>query len=373
MSLDHVLGSSIVVCTGSGGVGKTTISAAIALEAAIRGKRTVVVTIDPARRLAVSLGLAELSNKATPVDVTEVAPGGIDGRLDALMLDTKSTFDELIHRYARSEARARRIIDNRFYQAISDALSGTNEYMAMEKLYELHTEGVYDLIVIDTPPTRNALDFLDAPKKMTDFLEGRLLKWFLLPAMSGGRGLFKIANFAAVQFLKAIQKVIGSDVLAETAEFFKNFEGMYEGFKERAQSVFELLRDPSTSFVVVTAPTEQSVDEAVFFASALNSYELNFGGLVVNRVNPTFVLHDLPEAATDEVAALVELARKFEHVRVRQERSLDRLTRQIPRTRWAHVPALTRDVYDLAALAEVASFLFETSAIDEPAEPAASA
>lgn len=359
MRFDTLLDSRIIVCTGSGGVGKTTVSAAIALQAAAAGRKTIVVTIDPAKRLANSLGLKLISNKATLIPAAQFKKAGLDPvPLEAMMLDTKRTFDELVTRYAKDKTRAERILNNRFYQAISGALSGTHEYMAMEKLYELNLEDRYDLIVIDTPPTRNALDFLEAPKRMTSFLEGRILKWFLLPAIGGGKGIFKVANFAAVQFLKVVQKIIGAQVLADTAEFFANFEGMYEGFKERAQAVYELLRRDSTAFVVVTSPTEQAVEEALFFASTLNSYDLPFGGLVVNRVHPTFQLEGLQTTGVPEIDALVEKARAFEKIRIREERSLKRLEEEIDESRWVRIPYLTEEVVDLKALNQIASLIF---------------
>lgn len=359
MTIDRVLDAGIVVCSGSGGVGKTTISAAIALEGARRGRKTIVLTIDPAKRLANSLGLKALGNEPQRIEPQKFEAAGLEPcELDAMMLDTKTTFDRLIHRYASDEERARRILENRFYQAISGALGGTHEYMAMEKLYELHSEGGYEFIVIDTPPTRNALDFLEAPRRMTSFLEGRLLKWFLLPAVGGGKGIFKAFNFAAVQFLRVARRIIGAQVLEDTAEFFANFEGMYEGFKERAQSVFELLRRPESMFVVVTSPGEAAVDEALFFASTLNDYDLHFGGLVANRVHPTFDVS--LEACKDEVIQrLLILAADFNRVAVREEQSLKRLESEVGDFEWARVPFLTRDVTDLEALDEIDSHLFE--------------
>lgn len=323
------------------------------------GRKTIVVTIDPARRLANSLGLKELSNKPASIPAAQFKKAGLEpGPLEAMMLDTKTTFDELVFRYAKDEDKAKRIVANRFYQAISGALSGTHEYMAMEKLYELWMADRYDMIVIDTPPTRNALDFIEAPKRMTSFLEGRLLRWFLLPAVSGGKGLFRIANFAAVSFLKVVQRIIGAKVLADTAEFFANFEGMYEGFKERAHAVFELLQQDVTRFVVVTAPTEQSVDEALFFASTLKDFGLPFAGVVVNRVHPVFDVPDLRGETNPVVDQLVRLSEGFDLVRKREERSLARLSKEIAQANWARVPYLTREVVDLKALKEVASMIF---------------
>ncbi|MGI8774709.1 MAG: ArsA family ATPase, partial [Actinomycetota bacterium] len=257
----------IVVCAGSGGVGKTTAAAALALQAALEGKKAAVLTIDPARRLASSLGLKELSNEPTKVHKRKFTSAGLDpkGELWAMMLDTKTTFDEVVLQYAPSPEQAQRIINNRFYRSISSRLSGTQEYMAMEKLYELHGSGEYDLIVIDTPPTRHALDFLDAPKRLTDFFESRVLRWFLIPYMKAGGGIFKVANVAAMTFLKLVKRIVGTEVLEDTAEFFGNLEGMYDGFKQRARDVAHLLQSKETAFVVITSPASESVTEATFF------------------------------------------------------------------------------------------------------------
>lgn len=355
--LDELFESRIVVCTGSGGVGKTTISAAIGLAAAQRGINTIVVTIDPAKRLANALGLRQLSNTPSRIPDDLFTEAGMEpAPLDAMMLDTKTTFDELVHRYATDQRKAERIINNRFYQAISGALSGTHEYMAMEKLYELDSESAYDLIVIDTPPTRNALDFLEAPKRLTSFLEDRLLRWFLLPAIGGGKGILRAVNFAAVTFLKVVQRVIGTQVLKDTAEFFANFEGMYEGFKERAQAVFELLREETTAFVVVTAPTAHSVDEALFFASTLNDYRLPFKGLIVNRIHPTFETNGTEPIGVPIVDLIRDLSADFRQVNLREQQSLERLAEEIPEHRWARIPYLNREVADLESLGVVASF-----------------
>ncbi|MGH2721892.1 MAG: ArsA family ATPase [Actinomycetota bacterium] len=349
------------MCAGSGGVGKTTISAAIALEAARRGRKTIVVTIDPAKRLANALGLKELSNEPRRIPKRKFTDAGLEqAPLYAMMLDTKRTFDALVIRYAKGPEQAERILGNHLYQAFSGAMSGTHEYMAMEKLYELDFEDTYDLIVIDTPPTRNAIDFLEAPKHLTSFFEGRLLKWFLIPAIGGGKGLFRAVNFAAVSFLKAVTRVVGAEVLKDTAEFAANFEGMYDGFKERAQAVYELLRQPATAFVVVTTPHDQAVEEALFFATTLNRHRLPFGGLVVNLIHPEFDV-GLPDGAptgSPVVDRLVQLAGEFEQGRKREDRSLRRLEWEVPQERWARIPYLSGEVTDLGSLVRVADCMF---------------
>ena len=361
----------VIVCAGAGGVGKTTTAAAIAMQAAIEGKRAAVLTIDPARRLASSLGLKELSSEPTKVSPRKFATAGIEvkGELHALMLDTKSTFDKVVTRYAPSPEQAQRIINNRFYKNISGTLSGTQEYMAMEKLYELHADGGFDVLVIDTPPTRNALDFLDAPKRMNDFFESRVLRWFLMPYMKAGGGLMKVANVAAMTFLKVVKRIVGTEVLEDTAEFFGNLEGMYEGFKQRARDVANLLQSDATSFVVVTSPAEDSVTEATFFASRLNESGLPFGALVVNRVHPKIgdgidvksrQLSKLEAGGKDAqlLAKLLDNESAFMRVVHLEEKNLDALARKIPRHRWVRVPYLEREAVDFPGLLAIADQLF---------------
>ena len=361
----------IIVCAGAGGVGKTTTAAAIALRAAIDGKKTVVLTIDPARRLASSLGLKELSNQPTKVSSRKFASAGAKpkGELWAMMLDTKSTFDDVVTRYAPSPEQAERILANRFYLNISSTLSGTQEYMAMEKLYELHGEGDYDLIVIDTPPTRNALDFLDAPRRLTDFFESRVLRWFLLPYMKAGGGLLRVANMAAGTFLRIVKRVVGAEVLEDTAEFFANLEGMYDGFKQRAQAVALLLQSDATSFVVVTSPSQDSVNEATFFSQRLNESGLPFGALVVNRVHPKIgdgldvkprQFARLEKAGKRGVllAKLVDNEEAFMRVVHLEDENLNTLARRIPRHRWVRVPYLEREAVDLPGLLGIGEQLF---------------
>ena len=360
----------IVVCAGSGGVGKTTTSAAVGLRAAVEGKKVAVLTIDPAKRLASSLGLKELSNSPTKVPPRKFESADLKpkGELWAMMLDTKTTFDEVVMQYAPTPEQAERIIANRFYRNIAGTLSGTQEYMAMEKLYELFADGDYDMIVIDTPPTRNALDFLDAPKRMTDFFDSKVLKWFLLPYMKAGGGIFKVANVAATGFLRLVKRIVGSDVLEDTAEFFGNLEGMYDGFKQRARDVATLLQSDVTSFVVVTSPAEESVTEATFFASRLNESGLPFGALVVNRVHPKWAdaidvkprqvsRLDQGEDTARLLGKLITNEQQFSKVVSLEERNLDALARKIPRHRWVRVPYLEREAVDIGGLSAIADQL----------------
>lgn len=291
MDFDELIDTrEIIICCGSGGVGKTTTSAAIAIQAAMRGLKVLVLTIDPAKRLANSLGLSELGNEECRVPQKKFAEAGISpkGELHAMMLDTKRTFDDLIIRYAVNEEMSGRILDNDLYKNISNAFVGSQEYMAMEKLFEIHSQGRYDLIVLDTPPTKHALDFLDAPKRMTTFLDGSILKWFLKPYFSAGKKGFRIFQKGTGIILKTLEKITGIAALKVASEFFISFEGMYDGFKERAAAVYELLRDDATGFVLVTSPDDITIEEAMFFHDKLIEYEMPFCGLIVNRAHTNF-------------------------------------------------------------------------------------
>jgi anion-transporting ArsA/GET3 family ATPase len=362
----------VIVCAGAGGVGKTTTAAAVALRAAVEGKRTVVLTIDPARRLAASLGLKELSNDPTKVPARKFASAGLKpvGELYAMMLDTKTTFDKVVTRYAPTTDQANRIINNRFYRNISATLSGTQEYMAMEKLYELYADGGFELIVIDTPPTRNALDFLDAPRRLTGFLESRVLRWFLLPYIKAGGGFMRVANIAATTFLRIVKRIIGTEALDDTAEFFRNLEGMYEGFNERAREVASLLKSNVTSFIVVTSPATDSVSEATFFASRLNESGLPFGALVVNRVHPVYgdeitvrarQIRKLESSGSTGrlMAKMLQNQAAFMRVVESERANLATLARKIPRHRWVWVPYLEREAIDFVGLTAIADRLFD--------------
>ena len=344
----------ILVCCGSGGVGKTTTAAALALEAAKAGRRAVVVTIDPAKRLADALGLEGLTGTASQIE------GDWPGELWALMLDTKSTFDELVARNAGAPEQAERIMQNRFYRNISGALSGTQEYMAMEKLYELHQQTDYDLVVVDTPPTRNALDFIDAPRRLSRFLDHRLFRMVTSP----GRGIVKAVNVAAQAFLRTVAKVVGAEVIDDAIAFFQAFEGMEQGFRERADAVFHLLSDDDTAFVLVASPRRDTMDEARFFATKLGEADIAVRALIVNRMHPTFG-DGLAEATAERAATLAgtdlgglyrNLA-DFQLVASREEEHLAGLATAVAPAPVVRVPFLSTDVHDLAGLELVASHL----------------
>ena len=269
---------SVVVCCGSGGVGKTTVSATFALAAARAGRRSCVVTVDPARRLADALGVESLPN--TPSEVQ----GDWPGHLHALMLDSKGTFDDLVQRYARTPEQAESILANRLYQNLAGALSGTQEYMAMEKLYELVHSEEFDVVVVDTPPTRNALDLLDAPRRLTRFLENRLFRALLVPT----RMSLRAVGVATQALLRTISKVAGAEIVQDAVGFFQAFEGMEDGFRSRASAVHELLADPATAYVLVTSARPDAVTEAGFFAEKLAERDVAVAALVVNRIAPSF-------------------------------------------------------------------------------------
>jgi len=335
-------------------VGKTTVSATFALQAARAGRRACVVTVDPARRLADSLGVESLPNTPTKVE------GDWPGQLHALMLDTKGTFDELVHRYAKTPEQAESIQANRLYRNLAGALSGTQEYMAMEKLYELTEDGSYDLVVVDTPPTRNALDLLDAPRRLTRFLENRLFRALLVPT----RAYLRAVSIAAQALLKTISKVAGAEIVEDAVAFFQAFEGMEEGFRNRAAAVRELLADPSTAYVVVTSPRPDAVEEAAFFAGRLAETGVHPDALVVNRVHPTFGggAGPLPDAAPGtDLADLVENLRQLEALAEREQAAYGELVERVAPAPVGRVPLLGSDVHDLGGLGLVADSLFGRS------------
>jgi anion-transporting ArsA/GET3 family ATPase len=357
--------AGVIVCTGSGGVGKTTTAAALAVAAARRNRRTLVLTIDPARRLAQSLGLRELGDEPHPV-------AEVDG-LDAMTLDMKRTFDTVIDRHALDRQRAERIKTNRFYTQLSDSLAGTQEYMAMEKLYELHATGGYDCLVVDTPPTRSALDFLDAPKRLTDFLEGRFLKLFLSPGISAGRTIGRVAALGSELFLKVASRITGADVLEDLGEFFVSFEGMYEGFKNRAQAVYRLLGSHTCAFVVVTSPETPALREARYFLQRLAQDGMPTAGLVVNRTTPalsgallgldsTVVTPAATRLAAGgpeqrAAAALLQLAVDQADVHRREQQALAAALHGVDPKALVEVPLMATDIHDVAGLTELGTYL----------------
>ena len=366
---DALAGKRVLVVCGSGGVGKTTTAAALALRGGLMGRRVLVCTIDPSRRLATSLGVAQLSGRPRALDLRRMgAMAG--GSMHAMMLDTKSTFDALVERFASGPAAKRRILENRFYHHVSAALAGSHEYMAMEKLLELSADERFDLVVLDTPPTRHALDFLEAPDRLLSFLDTSTLRWFLKPYFHAGRLTLKVATKTGALVLNVVDRALGLRFLADLSEFFLAFEGMYDGFKERAERVYTLLRARTSGFVLVAGPATQALDEAVYFHGRLRDKDMPLLGIIVNRLHqdPAAGASGAPRSAreveidADLEARLLEIYRD-EQVVARAERK--RIARLEVDTgeRPLLVPELDTDVHDLRGLLAVGDLLFGAPAV----------
>ena len=355
---------AVVICCGTGGVGKTTTAAAIALEAARRGRRACVVTIDPARRLANALGLDALSDTPSEISAALWDPHHRStGSLAALMLDPKRTFDGLVTRYAADDEQANRILQNRFYRNISGALGGTQEYMAMEKLHELHTEGGFDIVVVDTPPTRHALDFVDAPQRLLRLFDNRLFRIVMMPT----RASMRVAGVALQTLLRTMSRVVGREVVDDVIAFFRAFEGMEAGFRERAAHVQALIADPETAFVLVTTPRRDAVDEADYFARRLVELSLDVDALIVNRVHPSFTdvaPAELTARAIGPAEPAYRLLIDLESVATREQAEVARVLERVPGTPMATVPLLASDVHDLASLGHIGEHLFAGPSVD---------
>jgi anion-transporting ArsA/GET3 family ATPase len=358
----------VIVCCGSGGVGKTTTSAALAVRAAERGRRTVVLTIDPARRLAQALGLETLENEPGRVAQVNTASGG---ELHAMMLDMRRTFDEMVQTHSTPE-RAEAILANPFYQTISSSFSGTQEYMAMEKLGQLAATGQWDLIVVDTPPSRSALDFLDAPQRMSNFLDGRMIRLLSAPARAGGRGLRKIVSAGFGLFAKAVSTILGGQMLADASAFVQAFDTMFGGFRERAEATYALLRSPGTAFLVVAAPEPDALREAAYFVDRLSAEGMPLAGLVLNRTHP--VLAPLSATRARAVAetvrgaplaaAVLRLHADRVDLADREERLLTRFTGAHREVEVTRVPVVTGAVADLVGLREIGALLAADGDVD---------
>jgi anion-transporting ArsA/GET3 family ATPase len=360
----------IIVCCGSGGVGKTTTAAALGLRAAAQhGRNVVVLTVDPARRLAQSMGLTSLDNIPRPVPHVS-GPGG--GSLHAMMLDMKRTFDEIVEQHADPD-RAAQILANPFYQSLSSGFSGTQEYMAMEKLGQLRQSDAWDLIVVDTPPSRSALDFLDAPQRLSRFLDGKLLRLLTAPAKVGGRAYLRVLNAGFGMVTGALTKILGAQVLRDVQTFVSALDTMFGGFRERADYTYQLLRAPGTSFLVIAAPEPDALREASYFVERLAAEGMPLAGLVLNRV------HELPAArlsaarslaaaetlqAADDgaqdgagghalaVAALRLHAGRME-LAASERRLAEHFTAAHPHIPVVQIPAQPEDVHDLDGLASI--------------------
>ena len=344
-------GKAICVCAGAGGVGKTTTSAAIAIGMARRGHKVAVLTIDPARRLANSLGLPELGNEERRIELD--APG----ELWAMMLDAKSTFDEIVAKHAPDAATRDAVLSNRIYKELSTAVAGSQEYMAMEKLHELHQENRYDLLILDTPPTRNALDFLDAPDRLSRFIDSRSLQFFLTPSRTG----LKIFSRGTGLLFSILKRLTGVDLLQDLSDFFASFGDMAEGFRMRAKEVKKLLGDERTTFLLVTSPAHEAIDEARFFRDQLDESGMPFGGVVVNRMHVEADVDDpeLPAGLPEELAdRLLDNFEDFRALAVRDRENVAELTADIGERPVIVVPYLDDDVHDLAGLEAMNEYLF---------------
>ncbi|TYL54878.1 ArsA family ATPase [Nocardioides sp. BGMRC 2183] len=367
--------TQIVVCCGSGGVGKTTTSAALALRAAEQGRKVVVLTIDPARRLAQSMGIAELDN--TPRPVADV-DGTAGGSLDAMMLDMKRTFDEVVLSQASPE-KAEQILANPFYIALSSSFAGTQEYMAMEKLGQIHREhvqgsGDYDLIIVDTPPSRSALDFLDAPERLSSFLDGRFVRLMLAPAKGPAR--LMTAGFSLIT--NALTKILGAQFLKDLQTFVAALDTVFGGFRQRAQKTYSLLQADGTAFLVVAAPEPDALREAAYFVERLSEDAMPLAGLIVNRASAVPVsdlsaeeavagaerlLVEDPDSLT---AGLLRLHADRARLVEREGELRDRFATAHPQVATAVVPALAGDVHDLDGLRRVGDLLGEVTTDAEP-------
>ncbi len=353
---DLIDAATVVVCCGSGGVGKTTTAAVIGIEAARRGRTAVVVTIDPARRLADALGLAGgLAAEPQRIDL------GAAGELWAMMLDPAATFDGIVRREADSDEQVERILGNSFYRNIATSLSGTQEYMAAEMLHALHADERFDLVVVDTPPSRNALDFLEAPGVLSRFLDHKLFRLLMLPT----RGGLKLIGTATQPIIKAVGKVVGSEVLADSVEFFQAFAGMEAGFRRRAQEVDALIHAPETSFVVVASPHVDTIGEAVWFAQQLIDHDVELRAAIVNRTHPQFGEGSAADAlvaasAADDpvVASLWRNVHELRQVREAELETVQPLADLVHTDRLSVLPLLDTDVHDLAGLGSIADHLF---------------
>jgi anion-transporting ArsA/GET3 family ATPase len=376
MTLRDVLASHrVVVCVGSGGVGKTTTAASLALHAAIEGRRVLCMTIDPAKRLANSLGLSHMTSEEQVVPASVFAEHGLElaGSLSAMMLDTKRTFDELVRRTASSPERAERIIGNKLYKYISTSLAGTQEYMAMEKLHAVKSDPRYDLVVLDTPPTSNALDFLDAPERLAGLIDSPAMRWFVQAFEGAGKLSLNLVGKGAAFLLRNLSRFTGTGFLEEVAEFVTEFNDLFGGFRERAEQVSSYFRSSEVAFVVVTSPAPLAIEEAIYFGGRLAEAGMRRDAFVINQVHPLIAEPSVTTSQLEaEARAVLPVGADASKLVARMRRALDdarlravadrleadRLENQCGKdTVYVEVPVLEHDVHDVGSLAKVASYL----------------
>lgn len=357
----------VLICCGSGGVGKTTTSAALALSAASRGMKTLVLTIDPAKRLANSLGIQSIDyqEKEIPNKTFQSIGLKVEAPLYAMMLDTKRTFDSIIQKYASSPEQAQAVLDNKLYQHLSNMIAGSQEYMAMEKLYEIIQERDYDLIVLDTPPSRHALDFLDAPQKMSSMIGDSVMKWFLKPSLFVSRAGFNLLDKSMRRVFKSFDKVAGFEFLQDLSTMLVTTSGMLKGFQERADKVQDLLHNPQTSFLLIASPQPIPLLEADFFFKKIKENKLPFAGFLFNRVQ--FIPEDgeeLPKSLSTETREEVnEVERLFKKLSKRDQRELKKFKNRVGMASkdylFQTIPQLDHDVHDLKGLHQLGKLLFQ--------------
>jgi anion-transporting ArsA/GET3 family ATPase len=373
-TLDHVLDHHrVVICAGSGGVGKTTTAAAIALYGARRGARAIVLTIDPARRLADALGMHQMGREFGGAEHALPVEGS--GTLTALMLDQKGAWDALVERHAPSPEVRDRILANRFYQHLSQSFAGSQEYMAVEQLCELYESGRYDLIVVDTPPTRHALDFLEAPQRIADFLDKSVIKWFVKPYFSAGWATLRFVNRTVGVLFRKLEEATGVSALAEVSDFFTSMGGLFENFEGRVRRVYQLLRARQTAFVLVVSPEEQVLREAEYFCHTVGELRMSLRAIVFNRVHTEYTGHprsigreqliELIQSADGQSAAeaLADNFVRFEAVARGDMVRMESFRRQLPKgVAVAQVPNFAADLHDMAGLTQMHPYLFSRAA-----------
>jgi anion-transporting ArsA/GET3 family ATPase len=358
----------VIICAGSGGVGKTTTAASLAVYAALAGKRTMVLTIDPAKRLANALGVRTLGGISSAVTVEQIP----QGTLSAMMLDQKGAWDELVERHAPSDEIRERILSNRFYQHLSQSFAGSQEYMAIEQLCELHASGAYDLIVVDTPPTRHALDFLEAPQRIADFLDRRVVKWFVRPYFSAGWATMRFVNRTAGFLFRRLEDATGISALMEVSDFFNSMSGLFEEFEPRVRRVYDLLRSPHTAFVLVTTPEEQVLRESEYFCRKVHELDMSLRAVVFNRTHREMAgaRHSVePEEVTQllvrllgegrQARAIAENFNRYEMLGRGDGLRIEAFRRLLPKgVAVVEIPNFTSDLHSVAHLRTMHPFLF---------------